>query len=262
MSRSSSQISPISNAPLLKSRGQLEARSEFVTSELAKLLEAPAASLQFRPEFASNTAVAELQGALTEPTQGRNRGRATQVVKLCDFGSCGQAWIGVRERWDFAEYRGGKPFYAFESAGITVFAGAAGQLDKAQILRSEWAGFANRGNGPSFQAGGAGHPHWQIDLFETLRDPDRDVVRFGEQPTIRPFTASGPTIGLKERLQLAPFERFHFASAARWWRPETEVCHHQHAPNDDHDISRWVLGTVTYVREQLEVVARGLSRAD
>lgn len=261
MSRNRPQSGSNAHIPLLKTRGQLEARSIFLASELANLLEAPAASLQFRPEFASDTAVAELQGALTEATQGRNRGRSTQVVKLCDFGSCGTAWISLRERWDFAEYRGGKPFYAFESAGITVFAGAAGQFDKAQILRSEWAGFANRGNGASFQAGGAGHPHWQIDLFETLRDSDQDVMRFGEQTEVRSFTAASAANGLREKLQLAPFERFHFASVARWWRPEKDVCHHQHAPNDDQEISRWVLGSVTYIRTQLEIVARGLPRS-
>jgi hypothetical protein len=231
-----------------------------VASELAKLLATTSASLQFHPEFALETAVSELQGAATETTQARNWGRSTQVAKLCDFGGCGNAWLSLRERWNFAETRGGRRFYAFESAGITVFAGEAGQIDKAQILRAEWAGFTDRGSGASFQAGNAAHPHWQIDLFETLRGESHDVVLFGEQPTVRAFAASQTSLGFKEKLQLAPFERFHFASAAHWWQREGEGCDHQHAPADTDEISRWVLGSIGYVREQLSVVARGLAR--
>lgn len=261
MSRVRSKRNSATPAPLLKTKGELETRSKIVASELAKLLATSSNSLQFHPEFASETAVSELQGTATEMTQARNRGRPTQVAKLCDFAGCGHAWISLRERWNFAGHRGGRPFYAFESAGITVFAGEVGQIDKAQILRAEWAGFADRGSGESFQAGSAAHPHWQIDLFETFRDAPKDVVRFGEQPAVRPFSAVSSTLGLKEKLQLAPFERFHFASAAHWWQREGEGCDHQHTPNDTDEISRWIIGSAGYVREQLEIVARGLSRA-
>ena len=261
MSRARSKRSSVTPAPLLKTKGELEARSKIVASELAKLLATTSASLQFHPEFVSETAVSELQGAATEMTQARNRGRSTQVVKLCDFGGCGHAWMSLRERWNFAEHRGGRPFYVFESAGITVFAGEAGQIDKAQILRAEWAGFTDRGSGASFQAGSAAHPHWQIDLFETLRGASNDAVRFGEPPAVQSFSTNATTLGLREKLQLAPFERFHFASAAHWWQREGEGCDHQHTPSDTDEISRWVLGSVGYVREQLEVVARGLSHA-
>lgn len=260
LSRARSNRSSVTPAPLLKTKGELEARSKIVASELARLLETTSASLQFHPEFVSETAVSELQGTATEMTQARNWGRSTQVVKLCEFGGCGHAWISLRERWNFAEFRGGRPFYAFESAGITVFAGESGQMDKVQIIRAEWAGYTDRGTGASFQAGGAAHPHWQIDLFETLRGASDDVVRFGEQSAVRSFPASGTTLGLKEKLQLAPFERFHFASAAHWWNREGEGCDHQHAPADTDEISRWILGSIGYVREQLAVVARGLAR--
>lgn len=262
LSRARSQPSSVVPIPLLKTKGELEARSKSVAYELAKLLATTSASLQFHPEFASEMAVSELQGTATEMTQGRNWGRSTQVARLCDFGGCGHAWISLRERWNFAVSRGGRSFYAFESAGLTVFAGEEGQIDKAQILRAEWAGFTDRGSGASFQAGSAAHPHWQIDLFETLRGASNDVVRFGDQTAVRPFSASNTALGLKEKLQLAPFERFHFASAAQWWQRNGEGCDHQHTPSNTDEISRWVLGSVGYVREQLAVVARGLARGD
>ena len=244
----------------MKARGELEARSKIVAGEICKLLGTGLASLQFHPEYASETAVSELRGSATEATQSRNRGRVTHVAKLCEFGECGYAWISLREKWNYATTRGGRAFYCFESAGITVYAGGEGQADKAQILRAEWAGFTDRGDGEAYQAGGAAHPHWQIDLLETLREAGTEVGRFGEQPPLRQFSALRTIPSLTESLRIAPFERFHFASAANWWRPDSEGCGHQHTPRDADEVLRWVLGSVNYVRDQLQVVARGLPR--
>lgn len=256
-SRSGSGSSPA--GPLLQSRGQLEARTHSVSLALAKLLGASSASLQAHIEFVAQAAVTELQGAATEHIRARNWGRGTHVTELCDLGAVGPAWVGLREKWEFAETRGNRPFYAFESASITVYAGEAGAVEKAQILRAEWAGFLSRGGIECFQAGEAGHPHWQIDVFETLRGMEEDAPRFGELPPARPFSAGRSSEDYKTNLKATPFERFHFASGAHWWLPDSEgASRQQHTPRDDADVTRWILGSISYIREQLQVVARGM----
>lgn len=246
--------------PLLKTKGQLEARSQSLSGELSALLGSSAEALQAHIEFAAEVAVTELQGAATEHIQNRNWGKGTQVAQLCDLGSVGPAWIGLREKWVFVETRGGRPYFAFESASVTIYAGASGALDKAQLMRAEWAGFANRGAGESFQAGSAGHPHWQIDLFETLRVADEGVRRFGEMDSSTIFRASQPNDPANQSLKAIPLERFHFASAAHWWLPdEGSVQRQHHTPNEDGDVSRWLIGTIGYIRDQLGVIARAMA---
>lgn len=261
MSRNRRAVSGSGNpAPLIKTKGQLQARSNHLSSALSQCLGAPSTSLQAFVEFAPEVAVAELQGEATEQIRGRNWGGQTQVARLCDLGSIGPAWVGLRERWVSVPAKGGRPSFAFESASITIYAGEIGTAEKAQLMRAEWAGYTNRGGTECFQAGGAGHPHWQIDVLETLRNIEEDAARFGETPALRDFGAQPREATYKSQLLVAPFERFHFASAAHWWRSEQEgQSRQQHAPNDDDDLSRWIIATIEYVRDQLHVVSRGMS---
>ncbi|MBA9068029.1 hypothetical protein FHR71_001764 [Methylobacterium sp. RAS18] len=163
------------------------------------------------------------------------------------------AWLGYQERWDM---EGGRLPYTFREAGITIHVGEIGDPLKPQLLRLEWPGLRDWDRlGVGFQAPGAGHPHWQIDLFESLRwqAPAPQFDEFGEEE-VEDFNATSAVRPLAERIKGLAFERMHLASAAPWWsdRPAEFGQHHLNAPPiEQADLSRWVGCAVAYIRQEL-----------
>ena len=154
--------------------------------------------------------------------------------------------MGFRERWQ----RSGKAkHYKFISGGITIHAGEEGTLLKPQLMRSEWVGRASN----EF-ADDVGHPHWQIDVMETIRRRDPD----GPMPdgwVTEPWTHFGreQRNGLNEQedlLRRIPIERMHLASAAPWWQPSHVRI--AHSPTNISELDRWILGCLAYLRDELE----------
>ena len=146
-------------------------------------------------------------------------------------------------------------------AGLTVHFGYRNANDKPQIFRAEWAGWARWNAGEwGYQAGSAGHPHWQIDAMESLRREDAakraatylGVLRLEEQGMeVRDF--SPREIDHEEICDVAgaqDLSRIHFASAAPWWKRAPKDAH-AHSPTQLSDVERWLGKTLQYVCQEL-----------
>lgn len=133
--------------------------------------------------------------------------------------------------------------------GFTLHIGRQGELSKPQILRSEWV--SGRSNAFVEQAG---HPHWQIDVLETIRVGAPDApVRFDApeaEPAAREFGSEAAAVSAESLLIGLTVERMHLASAALWWRqPSVSVAH---VPSTVADLDRWILGCVAYLRREAQ----------
>lgn len=219
--RRCTQLESKFSAALEQSRGQIEVYAEVLGSE----------------------AFVYLGGRASEVIE-RNMGRKHRVVKLCALSDDMFIWVGFRERW--AQTQKGKKL-SFIEAGVTFHAGRQGELMKPQLMRSEWVG--RRGSG---RQGNAGHPHWQIDLLETIRNQvEEDFIqrenRFDatyseeSQPNVMAVQSSRDLLDI-------PFERLHLASAAAWWRgPSVTI---SHAPATMQELDHWIVGSVSYTRRE------------
>ncbi|CAA2161178.1 hypothetical protein MBRA_06338 [Methylobacterium brachiatum] len=202
-------------------------------------------------EYSSASVWTGLRGAGIERID-RNRGVAA-VVRFAALSDDLHAWLGYQERWDV---EGGRSPYTFREAGITIHVGDIGDPLKPQLLRLEWPGLRDWDrSGVGFQAPDAGHPHWQIDLFESLRQhAPAPQFEEGHEEEVEDFNAVTGTAPLAERIAGLAFERMHLASAAPWWsgRPAEFGEHHLNAPPvDQADLSRWVGSAVAYIRQEL-----------
>ena len=177
----------------------------------------------------------------------RNRGDAS-VVPFAQLPKNLVAWLGYQEVWDL---EGGRVPFAFRQAGLTIHVGEVGDPIKPQLIRLEWPGLRDWDrSGVGFQSPGAGHPHWQVDLFESLHAL-REPVTFEPKivEAIEDFGAVPYTPALPERIADLTFERMHLASAAPWWL---------NAPSDETALSRWLGGAIGYLRQELSrCVVRG-----
>jgi hypothetical protein len=200
--------------------------------------------IAFAPEFSSAAAMMTLAGRASE-TIARNRGRPHCVLPLCRITGDVLAWIGYRERW---QKQGAEQSFRFVESGFTLHAGREGDPAKPQILRSEWIGsrsgaFVNQ----------AGQPHWQLDVLESARaHTPEPPTRFNDLTAARPaleFDAMHVPEVREDVLFGLTIERMHLASAALWWRqPSVPVVH---PPETVADIDRWILGCVTYLRQEV-----------
>lgn len=190
------------------------------------------------------------RGAAVERV-ARNRGTAT-VVPLLQLPDALTAWLGYQEVWDLESGR--KP-YAFRQAGLTVYFGEVGDPVKPQIFRLEWAGLREWDrSGVGFQSNGAGHPHWQVDAFEALRQPSTSQGFESELvEEVENFDNVAAPLTLSERLRQFTFEKMHLASAAPWWtdRPSEFGFLHLNAPNDQAELTRWLDAAIRYIRQEL-----------
>jgi hypothetical protein len=181
----------------------------------------------------------------------RNRGIAS-VAPFAPLPGELAAWLGYQEVWD---QEGGRSPFVFRQASLTVHIGEAGDPVKPQLLRLEWSGLRdwNR-SGVGFQSSGAGHPHWQFDLLESLRDArDRPSFRptFGDE--VESFDATSAAPPLSERISRLTFERMHLASSVPWWsnKPAEYGLHHLYAPADQAELSRWLSAAIVYIRQEI-----------
>jgi hypothetical protein len=181
----------------------------------------------------------------------RNRGDAS-VVPFAQLPKGLFAWLGYQEVWD---QEGGRQPFVFRQAGLTIHVGEIGDPIKPQLIRLEWPGLRDwDSSGVGFQSPGAAHPHWQIDLFESLHSL-REPVTFEPEPAeaIEDFGALSQRPGLPDRIASITFERMHLASAAPWWsdRQPEFVLHHVNAPPDETALSRWLGSAIGYLRQEL-----------
>jgi hypothetical protein len=157
-----------------------------------------------------------------------------------------EAWLGYREVWCLGA--GVSRHLYFSSSDLTVYVTRTQAEAFQQILRAEWSGVV-KGEDEEwyFRPHDAGHPHWQIDIGETLKaDKDLEAARallqesgpreFGE--AVRALPQSPPWYQLG---------RMHFASAMRPWSDEAIA----HGPKCLTALRRWVLGTIRLLRLEL-----------
>ena len=227
-------------AELILSSLKLDQRCKTLATELARVLGLAVGETSFTLEVASEVAIVALGGRVSEVIN-RNCGGSHRVVPLCAISGDVLAWAGYREKWG---KRGNELGFRFAEAGFTVHIGRIGELAKPQVMRSEWVSRRSK----SF-AEHAGHPHWQIDVLETVRkDVQSAPATFGQTsqfPT--EFTAPDLSpIGFLHRLTL---EHMHLASAANWWQhPPQPIAH---APVSVADLDRWMLGCIAYLRQEI-----------
>lgn len=202
-----------------------------------------AGELAFAPEFSNTSASMSLCGRASE-TITRNRGSAHPVVPLATVSDDVLLWVGYKEFW---EKYGNLQNFRFVEGGFTLHVGRPGELEKPQILRSEWVGRRSRAFVDE-----AGHPHWQLDALESIRSsPSKAKARFGDFASSSPvqeFSSEMQSTDGADLLFSLTIEKMHLASAAHWWgSPEVSVAH---VPKTVTELNRWVIGCVAYMRQE------------
>lgn len=206
--------------------------------------------LRVASEFLDQGVWAGLSGGACERIP-RNRGGNTWVAPLCELPSNLFAWLGWQESW---EIPAGQRNYRFKNTGLSVYLGKRNEGSKPQLLRLEWPGYASWSNDPqpTFQSPGAGHPHWQIDLVQSL---PTEALRFSPEDVdaVEDFEAAVREPTINELVRRFSVERMHLASAAHWWLPAPtgDVGHHMNAPPDIHGLNRWLGQSIAYIRQEL-----------
>lgn len=239
---------------LSAAKSALDQRWVQVGALIARALGLPAdrRQLQIEAEYLQQGVWAGLQGGGCERIS-RNRGGQTWVAPLCEVSSNLLAWLGWQESW---EIPAGQRNYRFKTTGLSVYLGKRNEAVKPQLLRLEWPGYANWSGSQkaSFQSPGAGHPHWQVDLVQSLaaapQSPDFEATA-GE--IVYDFDAEVREPTVDELARRFSVERMHLASAARWWLPSAGdgIDHHVNAPPDIQALDRWLSESILYLRQEL-----------
>lgn len=242
-------------AQLIETQGQLQVHFERASNAIGEVINAMPQS-RLSADWTRSPLVAGLSGPSCEFIR-RNRGASVAVVPLLPLQQGLWAWLGYREEWDEERQVRSTRRFSFRSSSITVHFGFRNDVYKPQVFRAEWSGWARwTGNVLGFQASGAGHPHWQIDVLESLADnaeseraqqllrvlnSDDSEGRDFAQMTIE------DTRDLVSRQQLS---RMHFPSAAAWWRSEPND-RHAHCPSKTVEVEGWLRRTICYVSAEL-----------
>lgn len=249
MARASSPTSELRQ--LQRARATLERHWSYGTDVICTALGLSRRDVRLDPDFRGEGAWVGLVGGACERVTSRNHGGSVFVVALCGLPRDLKAWLGVQEVW---EALAGQRLYVFRHLSLTVYVGFEGDPVKHQVLRAEWPGFKEwPGTGLGFQSPGAGHPHWQIDVLQTIRAA-RTTPSFpaGDQAP-RDFDAAVTTRGLEELVGSMTVERMHLASGASWWRRQVPgaMPAHMNAPDDEADLARWMAGCIPYLQQEL-----------
>lgn len=231
------------------SKAQLDQRWAKVAEVLNTALDRPPHEITVDADYQSGGVWTGLRGARVERID-RNRGSAA-VAQMVSLPTNLFAWLGYQEIWDLED---GRQFY-FRQAGLTVHVGEIGDPVKPQLLRLEWPGLRDwHRAGIGFQSPGAGHPHWQIDIFESLGS---ELARVAFDPDIQDeiedFGDEARTSTVAERVQSLTFEKMHLASAAPWWlKAPTEFgSPHLNVPATQEDLLRWLSAALSYIKQEL-----------
>ncbi|MGZ8834173.1 MAG: hypothetical protein ACXW3W_11995 [Pyrinomonadaceae bacterium] len=148
--------------------------------------------------------------------------------------------------------------------------GEAGGLDKLQLFRAEWAGVRTQSAGIFvFEAPGAGHPHWQFDVYESRAcevEDERTRVEelaqaLGDITEVDDFsemvvTELSPENILDRNFYMKRLSRAHFASCANWSKypwdgDEAQTKAHAQGPANVSEIQNWITSTVFYLAQEL-----------
>ena len=197
-----------------------------------------------QPGIVGETIVASFFGQSVRRA-GRNKGSApVPVVQLRAIPGGWEAWIGYREVWTLSR---GTRRYLFGSADLTVFCSPADAEAFQQVFRAEWVGMAKTETEWSFRPHDAGHPHWQIDIGETLRaDAGLRAARDLLSET-QPKEFGGSSQTTTSDPPWYHIERMHFASAVRPWLDGAIA----HQPEHLSAIRSWTARTLVIVRDEL-----------
>lgn len=240
--------SELEHRRLRASRVQLDRRWTHLSNLLCSELGVDRRTVTVDADYQAEGVWAGLQGRGVERI-ARNRGSAS-VAPLATLADGLLAWLGFQEVWDSESTRA----FIFRHVGLTVHIGELGDPIKPQLLRLEWPGLRDWDcSGVGFAASGAGHPHWQIDLFESLQDDEQPALTFLSGETVESFGDIEETPSILMRVRRVPFEEMHLASAAPWWsRRNAEFgAPHLNAPESLEDLSRWIGAAVNYMRQEL-----------
>jgi len=243
-------LSDLDHRRIRASKGQLDQRWRTLGNLLNSALGRRTRAISVDAEYQAGGVWVGLCGADCERID-RNRGVAN-VAPLVTLADNLTAWLSYQEVWAWA---GGRLPFSFRQTSLTIYIGEVGDPLKPQLLRLEWPGLHDWDNsGVGFQSPGAGHPHWQVDVFDTLRT-SRDRPTFNPQLSndVENFDDVLDTPPLFERITSLSYERMHLASVAPWWltsSPEFGV-HHIHAPVDPTAISRWIDSAIAYILQEL-----------
>ncbi|MEP4164129.1 hypothetical protein [Maricaulis sp.] len=237
----------------------MEAHFKLVAEILSELVDVHA-QVDVEVNWSMSPAVAALAGEGCERIS-RNRGRAgVLVAPLKHLGQGLWAWLSYREEWSYGREIGGRKRFIFRSASMTVHFGWKFDAYKPQMFRAEWAGWADWGGAElGYQAGEAGHPHWQFDALESLSEEGaseraamlRKILSDGDHGGVRDFIPQLPTDDVRDLVSHQQLSRIHFASAAAWWKASPN-CDHAHSPDRVKDLQVWLRQTISYLSSELD----------
>jgi hypothetical protein len=245
--------------PLRISEPQLQAHFHQLSLIVSKATD-PAIRAKLDADWNVVPIVAGLVGEGCEHIS-RNRGVAP-VAPMAALRSGLWSWLGYREEWSGEAPAGRTRRFSFKASTITVHFGYRNMQSKPQMFRAEWAGWARwSGSDYSYQAGEAGHPHWQFDALESLqRDDAAERARMylselqgdDADPIPRPFldVHEFDKGAVDDVVSLQELSRMHFASAAAWWKNSPEDAH-THTPATVQHIQGWLRGTLGYIAQEL-----------
>jgi hypothetical protein len=224
------------------SAGAFKQRCLRLSSEFSTVIGVPRDQVAFAPEITNTEAAMTLGGRASEVIS-RNRGRPHRVVPLAPLSDDLVIWTGYREAW---QKQGSEQNFRFVDGGFTLHLGRVGEITKPQILRSEWVGRRSR----AFVEV-AGHPHWQLDVLETIRATTvKPPVGFGEPDVPPPVIDFDSAEAIEEPhiLTALTIENMHLASAAMWWRTPEKIAH---VAETVAELDRWMLGCAAYLRQEV-----------
>lgn len=250
MAASSLTPSELESRRLRATRSQLDQRWPKISAILADCTGHAKRDLVVEADYQASGVWTGLIGRVVERIE-RNRGRAS-VAPFVQISGDLMTWLGYQEVWD-AE--GGRSPFAFRQASLAIYAGEVGDPIKPQLLRLEWPGLRDWDrSGVGFQSHGAGHPHWQIDVLESLRNkPSGAIFAPDAEAHVETFEEQSSTNTLVERIRGLALEKMHLASAAPWWLKDANQfgMHQLNVPDSQESLSRWVKAAVDYLRQEL-----------
>jgi hypothetical protein len=235
---------------LLATKGMLDQRWIELTSLMLAVLDLDDRQVRVDAEYEADGAWAGLGGIACEPAT-RERGLTSRVAPLCFLPANLVAWLGYQEVWEASS---GPRQFRFRHIGLTVHVGMRSDPLKPQLLRLEWPGIRNwSGAGLSFQSPGAAHPHWQIDVLQSLSMPKAQIFGSELEDVVEDFEETVRAAEVDSLLRALSIERMHLACAAPWWLPTEEGYpnRHMNAPIDLPALSRWLRQSVLYLRQEL-----------
>jgi len=229
--------------PFTSTQGDLAPHWNTLMSELAPHLRPLASKVALLPTSVGDQIIASFRGEAVRRAI-RHQGAPMPVVPFRDIGGIWIVWLGYREVWVPSTH---VSRFTFSSSDLTIFFSMAHGEAFQQILRAEWAGPVRDNDGWSFRPSNAGHPHWQIDAIQVLReDAEHQAARELLQEATPKEFGGIETVPLPEP-PWYDIARMHLASAMRPWIDGLIA----HGPPGLASIRAWVVNTVSLLDTEL-----------